>query len=315
MSFYVEAVLGFNFLVDLVLLWLVGLGLGLPIRPGRLASGALAGSVYALVALAGIVPVFSSAPAKVLAASLMVYLAYRPRRLPEAARALGLLCLESMAAGGLVLALAAGTGRAGAAGGAIVLGSGARGLLPYALAGAGCLSYLCGGLLKKAGVLRQSCYRSTIVVGSRRATLQTLLDTGNELVDPITHRPVLVVEFDAVSDVLPPALRLSFRSGEPAALAAAAGEIARAAPGSGGASPQESRDESWDGRITVVPFRSVGSAGCGSGLLLGFRPDAVIVEASGALPRTLDGLLVAVAPGRLGTGGSYQGLLPASALT
>jgi len=298
MSFYVEAVLGVNFAVDLVLLLLVGLALGLPIRLSRLSAGALAGALFALLHLSGTVPAASSVPAKTAAAALMVFLAFRPPHLTSMAQALGLLYLESMAAGGLVLALAAGRGAAVPAGGVIVLGREARRFLPHAVAGAACLSYLCGGLIRRAAAARRNCYQSTIVVGPRRATLQALLDTGNELVDPLTRWPVLVVEYAAISAVLPPGLRAGFASGRAESLEMGSGT------GCG--------EDGWDARIRLLPFRSLGSGG---GLLLGFRPDAVIVESRHTGRRRLEGLLVAVSPRRLGRAGWYQGLLPASALT
>ncbi|MDP2872642.1 MAG: sigma-E processing peptidase SpoIIGA [Bacillota bacterium] len=297
MTVYLEAVIGLNFLIDLVLLALVGLSLGLPLRAGRVAAGALIGGVYAAVHLGGALPPVSGTAGKLAVALLMVLVAYPSRGLAPAARAFGVFCLASVAAGGFALALAAGGGLAAAAGGAIVLGRGARSVLPYALAGSAGLVYLAGGALAKAAGWRRQCLDSIIVVGPREARVSALLDTGNELRDPITRQPVLVVEFAAISDLLPPQVREGYALGRPEVVAAAVG------PGAPG--------EGWAGRVRLLPFRALGTS---RGLLLGFRPDAVVVEGPRHARRRIDGLIVAVSPVPLGGGSGYQALLPPSAV-
>lgn len=297
MTVYVEAVIGLNLLVDLVLLALAGLCLGLPLRAGRLIASSLIGAAYALVYLAS-VPLLAGGGARLAVGLLMVAVAYRPRGLRQLATVFGMFCLASAAAGGFALALAGGS-QSAAAGGAIVLGPGGRAaaVLPYALAGSAGLVYLAGGALAKSAVWRRRCLDSLVIVGQQEVRFSALLDTGNELRDPLTRRPVLVVEYAAISCLLPPQVRAGYALGRPEVVAAAL------QPGSPG--------ESWADRVRLLPFRSVGAAG---GLLLGFRPDAVIVAGPHGMRRRLDCLLVAVSPGSLGGGQAYQALLPPSAV-
>lgn len=297
MTIYLEAVIGLNFLIDLVLLGLVGLALGLPLRAGRLILAALIGGAYAGAVVAGAAPILSGAALKLAFGLLMVAVAYRPRGLMRLATAFGVFCLGSATTGGFALALAAGRGTAAAAGGAIVLGKGVAAVLPYALAGSALLVYLAGGALTRGGSWRRRCLRSVIVVGQKEATVSALLDTGNELRDPLTRQAVFVVEYSAVSGLLPPEVREGYALGKPEVVAAA---VCAGAPG-----------EIWGDRVRLLPFRSLGTS---RGLLLGFRPDHVVVELPRSTQRRLDCLLVAVSPRPLGGGQGYQGLLPPSAV-
>jgi stage II sporulation protein GA (sporulation sigma-E factor processing peptidase) len=179
-----------------------------------------------------------------------------------------------------------------------VLGNGAAAVLPYALAGSAALVYIAGGALSRGGSRRRRYLNSVIVVGQREARISALLDTGNELRDPLTRQPVLVVEYSAVSGLLPPEVQEGYAQGRPEVVAAA---VCAGAPG-----------EVWGDRVRLLPFRSLGAS---RGLLLGFRPDAVLViEGPRQVRRRLDGLLVAVSPRPLGGGQGYQALLPPSAV-
>ncbi|MCL6635025.1 MAG: sigma-E processing peptidase SpoIIGA [Peptococcaceae bacterium] len=120
--------------------------------------------------------------------------------------------------------------------------------------------------------------------------VQAILDTGNQLKDPVSGQPVVVVEYHVLKPLLPEQVRSCYEmAGEPdvwQALASLAG------------SPAASR-------FSVIPFQSLGRV---NGLMLGFRPDEVAIEREGRQVR-LGRAVIGIHHRKLDPGGSYQALL------
>ena len=87
--------------------------------------------------------------------------------------------------------------------------------------------------------------------------LYALVDTGNSLHDPLTNMPVVVVEFNAIKEILPEEIRLIFEKDAEGDL----NSITTAISGS-----------TWFSRFRLIPFTSLGKE---NGLLIGFRPDYI----------------------------------------
>jgi stage II sporulation protein GA (sporulation sigma-E factor processing peptidase) len=126
----------------------------------------------------------------------------------------------------------------------------------------------------------------TLELEGRRISFPALVDTGNTLTDPVNNRPVLVAEWVTVWPLLPPGLELD---------------------AVGLRHPAEALAKLPDGvrrRFRLLPYRAVGVE---SGLLMALRTDR------GRVGETwIDGLLVALSPGPVSDGGSYQGLVGAN---
>ncbi len=296
MTVYLETVIGVNFLADFALLWLTGRCLGLATRYGRLAAAALAGAAYALLSLvrpAG--PAFTLV-GKMLAAAGMLWIAYRLRGVRQWGSAVSVFVVASAAMAGVTIALNL-PGGAMAAGAAIVLPSRAPSSLPVAFAAAAAAAYGLAAGLKRVVRLGSIRVGVTVSAGGRSASFVALVDTGNELRDPLTGRPAVVVELGAVRELLPPAFQALCCAGlGPESLAGPDGTL------SGG---------DWQARLRFVPYRSLGRSR--GGVLVGFAPDLVLVSLPGRGAEKVD-VIVAVSPEQLAGHGAFQAILPASAV-
>jgi len=117
----------------------------------------------------------------------------------------------------------------------------------------------------------------------RSLALTALRDTGNDLHDPVSGRSVAVAEAAALMPLLP--------GGAAEALALRdAAEVLRLL----------SVLPDCEGRVSLVPFRAVGSEGA---LLPALRPDSAAVDGRDAL------LLVAISPTRLSPDGEYSAII------
>ena len=102
--------------------------------------------------------------------------------------------------------------------------------------------------------------------------LPALVDTGNELRDPLTGRPVVVVEAEQLTALLPEALLPWVKNGE---------LWERGLPEDHSINAFQSvlTEIGWLSRFQMVPFRSLG---CDNGMLPGFRPDYIKIQTTHA---------------------------------
>jgi stage II sporulation protein GA (sporulation sigma-E factor processing peptidase) len=99
----------------------------------------------------------------------------------------------------------------------------------------------------------------TIRVESTQFTINGLVDSGNQLFDPITRSPVMIIDTLKVQDYIPKLL------------------VNQAIQDDVMKSMSESGNEShpWEHRVRIIPYRVVGSE---HQFLLGFKPDEVWIE-------------------------------------
>ncbi|HEY8393959.1 MAG TPA: sigma-E processing peptidase SpoIIGA [Thermaerobacter sp.] len=277
----------------------------------RLWLAAAWGTAYACAVVLAPLPGLGRLPAVLLASACMLLIAFWPvtprRLLVLAAWFYGLGCFV---AGGAMALLSFLGGRGGAVSG-----------LPLALLFSIAAAVAVGRSLWRMWRRRPGPGPLYVTLGlaceGRVVRLPALVDTGNQLRDPLTGTSVVVVEEAAVAPLLPHGLREAIAGGDDVVA------WARAATACG-----------WHDRLRIVPFASVGKE---RGFLAGFRPDALWLEPDagagggtadrpGAAPggsapegggsgrRLLGPAIVAVFPGRFTGETHYAALLPTALL-
>jgi stage II sporulation protein GA (sporulation sigma-E factor processing peptidase) len=117
------------------------------------------------------------------------------------------------------------------------------------------------------------------------------IDTGHNLVDPLTSKPVVIAEYQLVSTCFPGDVQSVMKN-------------------------QESKDNlfdvlattSWGHRLRLIPFTSIGK---NHGLLVGIRSDEVAIQA-GNKWFSYPGIVIGIYQEKLSPEGNFQMLLPAS---
>lgn len=92
-----------------------------------------------------------------------------------------------------------------------------------------------------------------------KINLKALIDTANSLYDPISKYPVIIVEFDAVKNMLPDDLKEVFINSKEDDLLLISNIISNSV---------------WASRFRLIPFTSLGKE---NGMLIGFKPDEVLI--------------------------------------
>lgn len=288
---YIDVLVVINIVMNLIILLLTSWLAQVPARIYRLVLGAMLGAAYALYLVLYPATRWGWWPAKV-AFSLGILLAvYFPVPLTRFLRATGYFYLISFTLGGAALAVHYLTQDL------IFPTAGSFFGIPWwtllvGLALAIPLSRLAWVYLKRRWW--QNELKATLIVGWQRREVKIpgILDSGNMLVDPLTGAPVMVIEAEALTGLLPDAIISLVEGGT------------RGKLDLDGLSKMLV-DEHSAQRFRVIPFDSLGQE---NSLLLAFRPDRVQVNYRGHIvdvPRALVGL----SPGCLSPEGGWRALV------
>lgn len=292
---YIDQVLTSNLVMDYAVLWLTAKFTRIQTSTRRLLAGSAIGAVYALAVYVPGWDLTLSLAVKAVVSLLMLAVAFMPVARGKFLIAWGYFYLAAFGLGGIVL-------------GFIYLWQGNAdyyGLvngIPVAVS-----NYLWPGIIISlavtwlagcfgARVLHRRVTENNVQMGLEidlfggKVQASAIVDTGNQLVDPLTGTPVIVVEYRVVQSLLPEDLcRFLEQAGD---------------TGWTGSMVQAS-DRPWASRIRLIPFHSLGQK---NGLLVGIKPDSVEI----VLPRgksRADQVLLGVYQGYLSRENAYQALL------
>lgn len=129
----------------------------------------------------------------------------------------------------------------------------------------------------------------TVDIGGYRVSCTGLLDTGNQLADPLTRTPVMVMEAALWREKLPTTWLERLSDGEPDKLVLELDED----------------DFEWRDRLRLVPYRGVNR---NSAFMLALKPDAVEVRIGEQTSRTVK-VLIGLDGGQLSGDRSYQAII------
>ena len=279
---YLDTLFFLNALMDYLLLLCSARIAGEELHRLRIALGALLGGAYAAAAvLPGmeflLQPVFKAGSAVLM---VVVGLGASRRLLRQAVIFFALAC--AFGGGVLAVSLFGGTGLS-LGGGLVYSGMDIKIVL---LSAAGCYVVLTLAL-NRAGrhtAAAGELVRARLRLIDKEVSFTAFVDTGNTLTDPVSGRPVMVADGDAVATLFP--------QGEGPGreeLTAPAQALGRLNTGR------------FRGRFRLLPYRAVGVE---CGLLLAVRLDNVRLEEQDRGP-----MLVALSPTPVSDGGSYRALV------
>jgi len=139
-------------------------------------------------------------------------------------------------------------------------------------------------VFKKLGRRRAGGFVHIVIKNSGRKTeLNSLIDTGNSLTDPISGGKVLIAEADALAPLFERKVAEIICSGSK--------------------NPTQMLENlsGCDTAFRLIPYSAVGLE---RGLLLAFKPESITVNG-----KNTEGMLVAVSPTRLSEGGIYSAII------
>ncbi len=283
-----------NLVMNYLILWITARFSKAKTTSLRLLLGALAGAVYvSVMILFPAVEFYYSIPAKLMLSVLILLIAFRIDGFGTFAKTLAILYISTFVFAGAAFAFLYLNSTGGFVRNGIVyiFWKSKWSTLALSILTAAIILKVFwelvqyklskGRLLKTVG----------ISVDKRKVSLQALVDTGNSLHDPITKLPVVVVEFAAISSILPEEIKEIFTGeGEE--------DLSRLTALVSGSS--------WYSRFRLIPFTSLGKE---NGMLIGFKPDYLEIDSESDEKKGIYNVIVGIYNKALSKNNSYRALV------
>ncbi len=250
MVLYVDVLFFINMAVDMAVLLATGRFAGVRPRKLRLLAAGIFGGIYALAA------VFWNMPAvvKLFAGAVSVWIAFGFEDHRVFAKRFLLFLLVSAAFAGFVLGLYFFFHVSSSLNGVYYIQVPGR-----VIVASMCIAYGLVGLLfyKNGKHIGRETEELIIGLWGREIRLTALVDSGNDLTEPISHKPVILIGREQAAKLLPPSaleIPMLLKAHNAADIMACI------------------REEKLKVRFRLVPYRALGQE---NGLLAAFQPDYV----------------------------------------
>ncbi len=257
MTVYIDMILVENLFMNYIILYATGVIYKMRPKHIRITISSLIGASYAVLSYLQILEMYSGVVIKVVLSIAMVYIAFNSSNLRTLVKQLLIFYMTSFIFGGAAFALLYFIKPQD-----ILIKNGIYiGSYPTKIV---LLGAIIGFLLIKT-VFKMIKGRITanellckikVKIFDKEINLTALIDTGNQLKEPITGESVIVIEKQSLIQILPRIILNNIDG------------ILK------GKSPEGI--EEYSTKLRVIPFSSLGNA---NGILLGIKPDKVLIEA------------------------------------
>ncbi|MDI6602381.1 MAG: sigma-E processing peptidase SpoIIGA [Thermoanaerobacteraceae bacterium] len=252
---YIDVILLENIVFNYLILYITAVLAKYKSTSVRIFLGSLTGSLYVILMFIYRNAIFQTIPLKFMLSALIVVIVFYPPRLKDFIRLLSFFYLVSIIFGGVAFALYYLSGNYDSYyfNGVFVFNDFPVILIVITIL-IGCyLIFYCIEYVRK---IRKNIIQMEILINSNSVTTNALVDTGNTLYEPISHTPVIIIEFETLKEILPESvneylLRLNQNSFFDF-------------------DSINNIDPEWLKRFRLLPFKDIGRE---NGMLLGIKPD------------------------------------------
>lgn len=288
MTIYLDIVFVENIIMNYIILFATGIICKEKIRQIRIIISSIIGSIYSVAYYITEITLYATIIAKILLSVVMVYIAFSSKNLKKTFKLLIIFYLTSFAFGGCAFAILYYIKPQN-----ILYQNGKFiGLYPLKIAIlGGLLGFLIINiafkLVKNKLNMEDIFCNLKICNNGKEQTLRAMIDTGNLLKDPITNSPVIIIEKNKLSNILPKEILENTE------------KIING--------KYEFSDEylKYASKFRVLPFSSLGKQ---NGMLLGFKVDKIEVEINDE-EIIRDDAIVGIYDKKLSNRNQYEGLI------
>lgn len=292
---YLDVAFLINFIMDFFILWAASKLGRLPTSFKRLSLGAIIGALYAIMIYFPELDFSSTIFLKFFCSFLMVVAAFKFKSIKWFIKSTAYFYLVSFIMGGAVLGsmyLFKNEPRAIETWNGIVVNQFdfRAGWLVVGLAVAVLIGAWSASIIRKN--LHQGVWLVDVQVEIMGVLINTeaLVDTGNQLNDPLSKDPVMVIEYEELLSILPQNLINMLKNKKIPSIDVLINTF---------------EGDEWTTRIRLIPFASLGNQ---QGMLIGIRPDLVTIKDGSKIYKT-SRVVIAIYHRRLSPQGSYHALV------
>jgi stage II sporulation protein GA (sporulation sigma-E factor processing peptidase) len=296
---YADVVFLLNSCIDFLLLWLTSGIRKEQVTFWRLLLASIVGGIYATLYLWPMFTLAYTLPMKLLSSLFMVWIVFGYRHPLIFLRTLGVFYFVCFVTGGTMVALHyIVEGDAQVAGGILFTETKGWGspvswmFISFGFPLVWLYTKFTFQSMKEREQVEQYMTAVKIQISGKSFECMGLVDTGNQLRDPISRAPVMLVELDQLADYLPAEVHKMFRNQD---WEQSWSEI-----------PPE-----WMVKIRIIPYRAARSD---SDMMIAFKPDQVEIWQDDQW-NTAGKVLIGIDVGQLSADGSYQAIIHPSCIS
>jgi stage II sporulation protein GA (sporulation sigma-E factor processing peptidase) len=263
-TLYLDVIWFLNVCVDFILLWLTGLILKRQFALWRIAIGSLIGSAIIILSFSPYAYVVGNPLVKLLFSLLMVFSAFGYKRLRYYLTNLLMFYFVTFLTGGILIGahyfLTFDPGAETTVLLASIKGFGDPISWVFVMLALPIAWYFSKGRMDSVEHVKiqyDQLVDVIIRIGEFEFTVKGLVDSGNQLQDPITKSPVMIVSVSSLKDAVPEEVQILCEEAE---------DIF---------SGQKNLEVQWSDRLRIVPAQSVGRK---SQLLAAVKPDSITLK-------------------------------------
>jgi len=257
---YLDILLLENIVINFLILYVTAKFSRIRVSTLRLFAGAIVGAIYVVfIIVQPGAKVYYTALAKILLSFFIIAITFSPRKVLSFFKTLVIFYISTFIFAGAALAFLYINQQGGFVRNGIiyVFGQSKGSLMFFGIITVGIIIKIFMEVIQSRITKENLLIPVKIVFDNRVIDLPALVDTGNSLKDPLTNIPVMVVEFKALEELLPPEIRNIFQNSKEDDLSCVTATIATS---------------KWFSRFRLIPFSSLGKE---NGMLIGFKPDFI----------------------------------------
>ena len=289
MTIYLDVVFIENMCMNYIILFATAIITKIKVKHWKILISSVIGSIYAVILTLQLLEIYSNFFLKIILSITMVYIALEPKNIKNLLKQLIIFYLTSFTFGGVAFALLYFVRPQD-----ILMKNGVYiGSYPIKIA-------LLGGvvgfviittafkLIKNRMTKKDMFCEIQINFNEKKVNVKALVDSGHFLKEPITGLPVIVIESKKLQDILPETILENVE------------DILQ-----GNKTEVLSKEEYIIYKFRLIPFTSLGKQ---NGLLLGFKPDNVIIKTD-ENERKLNNLVIGIYTKNLTKDNLYNALI------
>lgn len=291
MTVYLDVILIENLCMNYIILFATGYIMKIKMKQLRIIISSLIGGIYAIVSYINIIPIYSTLIAKIILSVSMIYIAYIPKNIKLCLKELLLFYVVSFVFGGCAFALLYIIKPQN-----ILMKNGVYiGTYPIKVAIIGglvgfILTYLAFKLIKGKITNKSVIYEVTIFFKDKQENVTAMLDTGNLLKDPISQMPVIIVQKDKLSKIIPKNI---------------IDNLENILGGDENLQITETERNEYFSKLKIIPFKSIGKQ---NGMLIGLKIDKIQIDINDNIEE-IKNVIVGIYNGKFSRNERYSALI------
>ncbi len=260
MEIYLDVLLLENLVINYLILYVTAKFSKYRTSTLRLFLGAIIGALYVgIIIIEPDIKVFYTTVAKILLSFFIIAVTFFPRNIMTFIKTLVIFYISTFIFAGAALAFLFFNDQGGFVKNGIVyvFGQSKWSLMFFSLVTVGIIIKIFMEVIQSKFTRENLLIPVKIAFDNRKIGFPALVDTGNSLKDPLTNNPVMVVEFNALEELLPVEIKDIFKNSKEDDLSCVTTTISTS---------------KWFSRFRLIPFSSLGKE---NGMLIGFKPDFI----------------------------------------